>query len=243
MTDQASTESDGLLEVVKNLSHYHREHEKYYSEASLADALSLQRTARTLIALAERWTSAEPAAEPAPSPFAGTPDLNDERAIETSGVLFMEGEGEPAEISRIKAELETVAASSEQTGSWLAAAMEASWAVAEALLAYPRLTDLLGERHQIIANNWQNAHTAQLIARYLRRAVTVLERIDFSPAALREDLAGGRSAAGYLYAAAELINHAADLSAASSVLIHEDERRWRRFHERVERITAHTSSC
>ena len=91
--------------------HYHREHEKYYSEAPLADAISLQRTARTLIALAERWISAEPAAEPGPGPYAGAPDLNDDRAIETSGVLFMEGEGEPAEISRIKAELETIAAS------------------------------------------------------------------------------------------------------------------------------------
>jgi len=35
------------------------------------------------------------AAAPAPSPFAATPDLNDHRAIETSGVLFMEGGGEP----------------------------------------------------------------------------------------------------------------------------------------------------
>jgi hypothetical protein len=239
MTDQAQG-PDGLLAVVKNLSHYHREHEKYYSEAPLTDALSLQRTARTLTALAERWTWAEPAAEPAASPYAGAPDLNDSRAIETSGVLFMEGEGEPAEISRIRAELETIATGSEQTGSWLADAMAASWAVAEALLDHPQLADLLGERHHIIANNLQNACTAQLIARYLRRAITVMERIDFSPAALRKDLAGTRSAASYLFAAAELINHAADLSAASSVLIHEDERRWRIFHERVEQITAHT---
>jgi hypothetical protein len=236
-------DGDGLLAVVRNLSHYHREHEKYYSEQPLADAASLQRTARTLLALAERWTRAEPAAEPVPSPYAGAPDLNDDRAIETSGVLFMEGQGEPAEISRIKSELETIAASSERTGSWLAAAMEASWAVAEALLAYPQLADLLGERHQIIGNNWQNACTAQLIARYLRRAVKVMERIDFSPAALRKDLAGPRSSAGYLYAAAELVNHAADLSAASSVLTHQDERRWRVFRERVERITAYPGNA
>ena len=115
--------------------------------------------------------------------------------------------------------------------------MEASWGLAEALLAYPQLADLLGERHRIIGNNWQNAATAQLIARYLRRAVAVMERVDFSPAALRKDLAGARSAPGYLYAAAELINHAADLAAASSVLTHENERRWRIFHERVEQIT------
>ena len=231
-------ENDGLLVVAANLSRYHREHEKYYSEAPLTDAISLQRTARTLLALAERWTCAEPAAAPAPSPFAGTPDLNDDRAIETSGVLFMEGEGEPAEITRIKSELQTIAASSEQSGSWLAAAMEASWAMAEALLAYPQLADLLAERHKIIGNNWQNAATVQLIARYLRRAGSILEQVDFSPAGLRKDLAGARSAPAYLFSAAELINHAADLSAASSVLTHENERRWRIFHERIEQITA-----
>ena len=37
--------SDGLLAVARNLSRYHREHEKYYSEAPLTDAISLQRTA------------------------------------------------------------------------------------------------------------------------------------------------------------------------------------------------------
>ena len=239
---QPGARSDGLLAVARNLSQYHREHEKYYSEAPLTDAISLQRTARTLIALAERWTAAEPAAAPALSPFAGTPDLNDDRAIETSGVLFMEGGGEPAEITRIKSELQTIAAGSEQSGSWLAAAMEASWAMAEALLAYPQLADLLAERHKIIGNNWRNASTAQLIARYLRRAVAVMERVDFSPTGLRKDLAGPRSAPAYLFSAAELINHAADLSAASSVLTHENERRWRIFHERIEQITLTASN-
>jgi hypothetical protein len=235
---QPGAGSDGLLAVAANLSRFHREHEKYYSEAPLADAIALQRTARTLIALAERWATTEPAAVSVGSPFAGAPDLNDDRAIETSGVLFMEGGGEPAEMTRIKSELQTIAASSEQSGSWLASAMEASWAMAEALLSYPQLADLLAERHKIIAGNWRNAFTAQLIARCLDRAVCILEQIDFSPAALRTDLTSARTAPAYLFSAAELINHAADLSAASSVLTHENERRWRVFHQRVEQITA-----
>ncbi len=230
-------EDDGLLVVASNLSRYHREHEKYYSEAPLADAITLQRTARTLIALAERWATTEPATTPAASPFAGTPDLNDDRAIETSGVLFMEGAGEPAEITRVKSELQAIAAGSEQSGSWLASAMEASWAMAETLLSYPQLADLLAERHKIIGNNWQNAATAQLIARCLRRAIAIMERVDFTPAGLRQDLTGARTAPAYLYSAAELINHSADLSAASAVLTHENERRWRIFHQRIDEIT------
>src|SRR5690349_15884324 len=98
-------QNDPLLAIVRNLAEYHREHEKYYSEIPLADAVSLQRTSRTLMALAERWSTALPVESAVPSPFAGAPDLNDERAIETRGVLFMEGEGEPAEIARIKREL------------------------------------------------------------------------------------------------------------------------------------------
>ncbi len=116
--------------------------------------------------------------------------------------------------------------------------MEASWGIAEALLAYPEPADLLGERHRIIGNDWQNASTSLLSARYLRRAVAILGRVDFTPAALRADLRGARTAPGYLYSAAELINHAADLSAASAILVHDNERRWRVFHDRVEQISA-----
>lgn len=62
--------------------------------------------------------------------------------------------------------------------------------------------------------------------------------MNFSPAELRKELAGVRSAPGYLYSAAELISHAADLAAAGSVLTREDERRWRIFHHRIEQITS-----
>jgi hypothetical protein len=167
---QPSAGSDGLLAVVTNLSQYHREHEKYYSEAPLTDAIALQRAARTLIALAERWTSVQPAAEPVPSPFAGAPDLNDDRAIETSGVLFMEGGGEPAEITpdQVRTRDRRRRRRAERFPGW-----HRRWrppgGMAEALLDHPQLADLLGERHRIIGKNWQNACTAQLIARHLRR--------------------------------------------------------------------------
>lgn len=228
---------DPLLEAVSNLSRFHREHEKHYSSEPLEEALRLQRFSRTLKALAERRTAAEPSEHPVPSPFAGAEDLNDDRAVEESGVLFMEGEGEPAEITGMKNELETRAAAAERAGDWLANAMGASWAVAEALLEHAELADLLGERHRIIANNWQAASLGQLISRLLSRSVAILGRVDFSPAALRADLGGKRQAVGYLFSAAELLDRAADLDTEFAVLVHENERRWRVFHERVERIS------
>lgn len=80
-------------------------------------------------------------------------------AVETAGVLFMEGKGEPAEIARIRREL-GAAERNQQLGVWPATAMDAAWGVAEALLHYPQLADLLGERHRIIANDWQAATMA-----------------------------------------------------------------------------------
>lgn len=222
-----------LLDVFINLSGYHREHEKYYGSAPLENAGALLRSSRSLKALAERWTTATPAPDPVPSPFAGAPDLNSAVAIETSGMLFMESGEAPAEIARIQRDLETGAADAEATGTWLAAAMEASWGVAEQLLDFPELADLLAERHRIIANDWQSATLLLLIARQLRRAGAILTRVDFTTAALRTDLAGDRHAVGLVFSAAELIDQAADLTIRSATLVRRNERGWRVFHDRV----------
>ena len=231
------TEPDPLLELAVNLSRYHREHEKFYSAEPLEEAVFLQQTSRTLKALAERWSTVEPLAEPPGAPLAGAPDLNDPRATETSGVLFMEGQKEPAEIAGIKEELTRRAGAHRQTGEWLEQAMGSAWGMAEALLAYPDLADLLGERHRIIASDWRAAWIAQLVAHQLSRARLILERIDFSPAALRADLAEARTAPAYMFSASELLDQAADLLTESAVLVHGNERRWRVFRRRVEQIT------
>ena len=105
--------------------------------------------------------------------------------------------------------------------------------MAQALLPHPQLADLLGERHRIIANDWQAAGLDSLIGQLLRRAGKLLEQLEFTPGALREDLAGPRTATAYLFSASELIDHAADLIADSAKLVHDNERRWRVFHDRV----------
>ena len=232
-----------MLTVFANLSRFHREHEKYHSEAPLRDAVALQRISRTLKALAERWSvPAAPGTPPLGSPYAGTLDLNDERAIETYGVLFMESGETPAEIERIRRELETAAANAEATGTWLGNAMEAAWGVAEGLLDFPELADLLGERHRIIANDWQNAANLLLVSRQLRRADRILARLDLTVAGLRRDLAGERHTADYVFSCTELIDQAADLTSQSATLVHQNERRWRVFHHRVAELLEATAA-
>jgi hypothetical protein len=225
-----------LLEMIGNLSQFHREHEKFYAQAPLRQAVEIEAASRVMKALADRWSSVSPADSQTMSPFAGAPDLNPPGLTAESGVLFMEGEGEPAEIKQLRRDLDTLSGDMEAGGRWLSEAMEKSWAVAGSLAEYPELADLLGERHRIIANDWQAANEQALIARLLRRALEIIARVDFSPAALRGDLSGDRKTPDYLYSASELLDRAADLAVHSASLVHDNERRWRGFSQRVREL-------
>jgi hypothetical protein len=239
MTVHATSDGqDRLLRAMTNLTRFHREHEKFYGSAPRETAVRLQRHARTLQALADRWARSVPDTQDPFSPFEGCTDLNSTTAIQLDGVLFMEGEGEPAEITELIHDLRTVAAGQAATGDWLTGAMDASWGVAATILDIEELAGQLGERHRIIANDWQAAALAKLTARILDRAADVLDRVDFTPAGLRADLAAGRVLVDRLYSAGELIDHAADLVCESSALVHQNERRWRVFRARVEQVIA-----
>ena len=227
---------DRFLDAVLNLTHFHREHEKFYGQEPRADAVRLQRSARTLQALADRWSSTAPQDREFLSPFEGSEDLNDPAAIQLTGVLFLEGEGEPPELTNIKDELRRLAKGQQSTGEWLANAMNAGWDMAAALLDYPDLAHLLGERHRIIASDWQAAEMSRLAGRLLIRAVEMLDKVDFEPTSLRDELGTERAAPGYLYSAAELIGRAADLLSDGAGLVRENERRWRIFHGAVREL-------
>jgi hypothetical protein len=76
-----------------------------------------------------------------------------------------------------------------------------------------------------------------LVARLLARAADILEKIDYSPTALRADLAGPRRLASLVHSAAEMINRAADLCSDSAGLVNDNERRWRTFRRHVATMT------
>jgi len=85
------------------------------------------------------------------SPFEGAEDLNSEAATALDGVLFMEGQGRPAEVTAMIGELRTKAAAFTGAGEWLANAMQASWKLAASMLKFDGLADVMGERHRIIS--------------------------------------------------------------------------------------------
>jgi hypothetical protein len=233
-----NTSDSPLLEAILNLSTFHREHEKFYASSPREFAVTLQRHARTLQSLADKWTVAEPSTRSPLNPYEGAEDLNSPAAIQLDGVLFMEGEGRPTEITHLIRDLRTAAQDQRETGDWLATAMRASWDMATSLVAIDGLADVLGERHRIIANDWQAAQLNELMSHLLDRAAHILERVDFAPAALRADLAADGVYISLLYSAAEIISHASDLCSASAGLVHDNERRWRTFHQRVAEVVS-----
>ena len=74
----------------------------------------------------------------------------------------MEGEREPVELAHLMRDLRALAADADAIGEWLTTAMQASWEVARALLDIPQLSGVLGDRHRIIANDWQAASMSAL---------------------------------------------------------------------------------
>jgi hypothetical protein len=234
---QSDPAGSSLLRAVLNLASFHRDHEKYYASAPREQAVTIQRHARTLQALADQWSTADASTRVPLSPFEGAQDLNAPAALQLDGVLFLEGSGEPVELARLRRDLQAMAEDQLATGDWLDAAMAASWEVAAGFLPFDDLADLFGDRHRIIANDWQAASTGQLAGRVLLRALEILDTIELTPEALRRQGAMA-AAATRLYSVGELFDHAADLLSDSAGLVHDNERRWRTFRARVDQLLA-----
>ena len=221
------------LRAVLDMTAAHRQHEQFYGVAPREQAVVLQRRARTLFALADRWMQDAEVPEVAVSPYQGADDLNAAAATQLDGVLFMEDAREPVELVTMKRDLRAVAADSQAAGEWLDAAMTSAWAFVPELFPVEGLEDVFGERHRIIANDWRGASVIAVAGRALDRAVDLLERVDFSTVALREDLRHTRASVGLVTSAAELIDHAAELLSDFAGLVHDNERQWRAFRARV----------
>lgn len=159
--------ADPLLEAIENLSRFHREHEKFYAQRPREQAVDLQRHARALGALADRWSTVSVEDRNALNPYEGSNDLNSPEATQLDGVLFMEGEGEPVEVTRTKRDLRTIGADSIETGTWLAAAMEATWDAA---------TDLLDQVDFTPASVRADLSGTRSVVGYLYSAVELIDR-------------------------------------------------------------------
>lgn len=210
------------LEKLLGIAEYHREHERFYSSEGLRHATTLRQDAEALKRLADRWLDREAAEGQAESDATfqvmGSPDLNDWAAIATSGILFMEGEGEPAEIGRLRERLRGLAAEFERYAQWLGEKMEAAWP-REASLLTPELIDLAYSRHIVLMRTTLHGEKVAVAGRLIAAAERALSAGQFDPKTIRgrrEQMANLVHTAGLMLdaAASVLAEQAAQLALA-----------------------------
>jgi hypothetical protein len=207
-----------LDSAVMELWKCHRDHARYYASAPSEHTEVLQRDAAALRARAGQ-------SSPHPMPWGSAPRP-------TQDVV---------PIATVKRDLWLIADEAAGSGAWLEAAMESSWDAAESLVPLDEFADLLGERHHIIANDWHAAVLRNLVAKLLRRAVDILDAVEREPAPPGEVVVDSTTAER-LAGAAQIVGHAADLLAESSVLRAENERRWSVVRRRLRELASTTGN-
>ncbi|HEV8439580.1 MAG TPA: hypothetical protein VGT40_15940 [Methylomirabilota bacterium] len=232
------------LDVLDNIARFHREHERFYTMTQMAAAADLSREANKLKIVADVWLEDRSPAAEAQVDFsdpryqaAGCTDLNALRAIAAIGVLFMEGQGEPAEIRGLKAKLRGMGVAMQASGQWLAEKMDAAWE-RESVLFTAELVDAAWPRFQTIVTNWRGSRSTMLAGKLMLLAVECLERIDFTPAAIRADRQrGGR----YLRTAGWILDKAAQVLATSGADLADNDIHWTDYREILKRTATTTT--
>jgi hypothetical protein len=213
-----------MIADLLQIARHHRDHERYYAMEGLEQAAAIRRDAGALRALADRWLAGQ-APDGGDARYddpqlkaAGCEDLNDPAALATAGILFMEGEGEPAEIAALKVKLAAERDRCLGTGSWLEDKMQAAWQREAALLTAEH-ADAAYARHMTLMRTTLTASKLVVAGRLLGAAHAALAPRDHRPAGVRADLHGAgrllRATAWLMDAAAGLIaEQAADLGAS-----------------------------
>jgi hypothetical protein len=236
----AGTATLSHIAALDNIATYHREHERYYTVYKYERAAELAREANKLKVVADIWLAGRPAphypetdfGQPAFRP-AGCDDLNALSAIASIGILFMEGQGEPAEIRMLKAKLGALGDGSVRAGEWLAGMMAAAWP-RESVLLDDKFANAARPRYRTIATNWIGSLETILLGRLLVLAVNQLTTIDFTPRALR---AAPKQAGEKLVLAARIIEQAARLEATAGVELSGNDQCWTDYRARLRSLT------
>jgi hypothetical protein len=230
------------LDAMDNIATYHREHERYYTVDALEHAAGLAREANKLKVLVDVWLAASlPASRAAGTDFSdpafravGCADLNALAAIASIGILFMEGQGEPAEIGALKAKLVSLGTGMAQSGKWLADMMVAAWSRESTLLSEEFSAAAL-PRYQTIATNWVGAQEMALVGRLLSLANAWLGKVDFSPASLR---ANRKEHSERLEVAARIMDAAMRLQAKSGVDLSRNDECWSEYRKQIKALAS-----
>ncbi|WP_026413570.1 hypothetical protein [Actinomadura oligospora] len=229
MGDRVSAdEARGFVAVARA----HREHERYHSMLKLDDATAWRRDSNVLKVLADHWTTLDGGGTGTPDPAygaVGCPDLNGPAVVATTGVLFMEGPAEPAELAAMVGRFDEAAGRYRRLAEWLAGHMAAEWPRLSVLLA-PQTADAARPRFAALARTTAAGQAYDLVAHLLTTAVTGLRGLDLSPAGVRDDPDG---AAAVLRNASWLVDMASARLAEAAAQLSLSDPDWTAFTEEL----------
>lgn len=237
-TDQNLSPVSGLDQpinpaIAENIALHHREHERYYAWQRMTDASDLCREANRLKAVATHWLDSAASSVVAAdysdprAQAAGCVDLNPLLAIGSIGILFMEGEREPAEIRAIIAKLRGLGSAWHSTGRWLSCKMDAAWA-RESVLLGSAPPEIAGARLRMVTVNWRGAGLMRLSGLLLEVAAERLVELELRPQTIRTDL---RGTGKRLLEIGWLIDAAAQNVAREAAELSENDVDWTRYIE------------
>jgi hypothetical protein len=239
---RAGAASLSHIAALDNIATYHREHERYYTVHKYESAVELTREANKLRVVADVWLCGDKALPSYPETDfdlpefrpAGCDDLNPLSAIAAIGILFMEGQAEPAEITTLKAKFRARGGGAVEAGEWLAGMMAAAWP-RESVLLDEKYADAARARYRTIATNWIGSLETVLSGRLLILAVGHMNAIDFTPKAIRTRKV---ESAQTLALAAGIIGLAANLEATSAVDLSGNDECWTSYRTQLRRLRA-----
>lgn len=234
LVETPGAEGAPTIDVLRNIAAYHREHERYYTWNSATEAANMFREANRLKAVATVWLDdrSSPPLHLVSGDFtdgrfaaAGCNDLNALPAIAAIGVLFMEGEGEPAEIRALKAKLRGLGPAWHGSGDWLANKMAHAW-LRESVVLRDDWAAAAEPRFGTVITNWCGSRQMALAGRCATIALQILEDLDLRPAGVRADR---RKAGRRLLEAAWVLDGVAQVIGRSAIDLSENDGRWTRY--------------
>lgn len=231
--DPDTSELDGFVAVARA----HREHERYHSLFKLEEAVAWRRDANALKVLADHWSGASGMDQPPADPShgaVGCTDLNAPAVVATTGILFMEGAPEPAELTAMRAGWNTTAIRYRKVSQWLAEQMNAEWPRLSRLLT-PALIESARARFTALTNTTSAGHVYALVANLLSSATQTLTNQDLTPAGIRRDRT---AAANMIRTAAWLADMAAAEVAKAGATLTLSDPAWTEFIHIAETRTA-----
>ncbi|GAA3130143.1 hypothetical protein JOF29_007206 [Kribbella aluminosa] len=183
--DGDTSELEGLVDVARA----HREHERFHSLFKLEEAVAWRRDANALKLLSDRWSVTDEDGPRLADPdqgAVGCADLNDPAVVATTGILFMEGASEPAELTAMRAGWETASMRYGKLSVWLAEHMSAEWPRLTQLLT-PDLAEAARPRFMALSRTTAAGHSYSLVANLLTTAAQALTNQDLTPAGVRSN--------------------------------------------------------